>query len=67
MLILNIEIVEESNTLKPSGEFLPPVVSTVRNLGRSALGIIAAVVFVLFSLGILYFDFLAVSECCPGA
>ena len=56
---MNIEIVEESNTLKPSGEFLPPVVSTVRNLGRSALGIIAAVVFVLFSLGILYFDFLA--------
>ena len=56
---MSIEIVEESNTLKPSGEFLPPVVSTVRGLGRSALGIITAVVFVLFSLGILYFDFLA--------
>ena len=59
VLWLSIEIVEESNTLRPSGEFLPPVVSTVRNLGRSALGIIASAVFVLFSLGILYFDLLA--------
>lgn len=56
---MGIEFVEETNTLKASGEFLPPVVSTVRNLGRSALGIIATVFFLVASTGLFFFDFLA--------
>lgn len=57
--ILSIEIIEENNISSEPGLFLPPVVYEVRGIGRSILGTVAAVVFLLVSLGLLFFDFLA--------
>ena len=57
--ILSIEIIEENNISSEPGLFLPPVVYEVRGIGRSILGTVAAVVFLLVSLGLLFYDFLA--------
>ena len=56
---MSIEIIEENNISSEPALFLPPVVYEVRGIGRSVLGLVAAAVFVLASLGLLFFDFLA--------
>lgn len=44
---MSIEFVEEAVTCKTSGEFLPPVVSSVRRSGRSAFAIVTNIAFLL--------------------
>ncbi len=56
---MSIEFVEENNVSIGQGDFLPPVVATVRRSGRGVFNIVAVAFFVLASLALFVYDFVA--------